>query len=610
MKISKLLVLFLSLFCFAQIQAQAPQVINYQAVVRDAGGIVVANKAVSFRLSILTGTSTGSIQYSETHSAVTNAFGLVTLGIGLGSPTFNSMSAVTWATGSKFLRVEVDINGGVNFTVLGTTQFLSVPFALYAATSGNSAASGWGLTGNATTATNFIGTTNADDVRFNTEGSQKMVLKNSGYLGIGTPNPDARLVIEGTSTDDDRTFFKLKNNATNAASNVAQTLQCGTKGTFTLLGHSSSTYTVSENSDDIGQVWSSGKGLILRASPVAANLDYQGVIRFYTGWNPNSTFASHERMRVSANGNVGIGTQAPTNRLHIEGNEDGLGNSERVFLKLKNNSMSAASNVAQILQCGAKGTFTLLGHSSSTYTTSENSDDIGQMWSTGKGLILRASPAAADVDYQGVIRFYTGWNPNSTFASHERMRVSANGNVGIGTQAPTNKLNIEGNEDGFGSSERVFLKLKNNSTSAASNVGQMLQAGNKGTFTVMSHHSSTYSVSENSDDMGQVWSTGKGLILRASPASADQDFQGSIRFYTGWNTASTFGSTERMRVEANGNVGIGTTTPKAKLEITNGDVYVNDSTKGIILKAPNGSCWRVTVDNTGNFVRTAITCPN
>jgi hypothetical protein len=110
--------------------------------------------------------------------------------------------------------------------------------------------------------------------------------------------------------------------------------------------------------------------------------------------------------------------------------------------------------------------------------------------------------------------------------------------------------------------------------------------------------------------MGQVWSSGKGLILRASPASASQDYLGSIRFYTGWNTASTFASNERMRVEANGNVGIGTTAPKAKLEVTNGDVYVNDATKGIILKSPNGNCWRVTMDNTGNFVRTAITCPN
>lgn len=51
-------------------------------------------------------------------------------------------------------------------------------------------------------------------------------------------------------------------------------------------------------------------------------------------------------------------------------------------------------------------------------------------------------------------------------------------------------------------------------------------------------------------------------------------------------------------------------TPKSKIEVASGDVYVSDPTRGIILKSPNGGCWRVTIDNTGNFVRTSIACPN
>jgi hypothetical protein len=70
------------------------------------------------------------------------------------------------------------------------------------------------------------------------------------------------------------------------------------------------------------------------------------------------------------------------------------------------------------------------------------------------------------------------------------------------------------------------------------------------------------------------------------------------------------GGFDRLVINNVGNVGIGNSDPKAKLEVKDGDVYVNDPTKGIILKSPNGSCWRVTIDNTGNFVRTAITCPN
>jgi len=64
-----------------------------------------------------------------------------------------------------------------------------------------------------------------------------------------------------------------------------------------------------------------------------------------------------------------------------------------------------------------------------------------------------------------------------------------------------------------------------------------------------------------------------------------------------------------MRITGNGNIGIGTNNPKTKLQVTDGDVYVDNATKGIILKSPDGNCWRVTVDNFGNLVRISISCP-
>ncbi len=89
-------------------------------------------------------------------------------------------------------------------------------------------------------------------------------------------------------------------------------------------------------------------------------------------------------------------------------------------------------------------------------------------------------------------------------------------------------------------------------------------------------------------------------------------YTGNIHFVTGSNMAGYSPPTQRMVIMDKGNVGIGnfvSAPPKAKLEVQNGDVYISDSTKGMILTSPDGRCWRVTIDNTGNFVRTAISCP-
>lgn len=123
------------LFAFVSITSitfgQSPQSFSYQAVLRDSGNKLVANKNVGMRVSILQGTESGTVVYTETHTALTNINGLVTVEIGTGT-TVNNFSAINWAAGPYFLKTETDPNGGTSYTITGSSQLLSVPYALYA----------------------------------------------------------------------------------------------------------------------------------------------------------------------------------------------------------------------------------------------------------------------------------------------------------------------------------------------------------------------------------------------------------------------------------------------------------------------------------------------
>ena len=112
--------------------AQAPESFNYQAVVRDASNNPITDKAVSFRISILKGGVSGSEEYVETHSTSTNSLGLVTLAIGNGTDKTGDLATIDWGADSYYLKVEIDPIGGTSYVEMGTTQLLSVPYAISA----------------------------------------------------------------------------------------------------------------------------------------------------------------------------------------------------------------------------------------------------------------------------------------------------------------------------------------------------------------------------------------------------------------------------------------------------------------------------------------------
>ncbi len=124
----------LALLCLAPVflVAQSPKAFNYQAVARDQNGDALSEQAIGLRISILQGTIDGSSVFSERHAATTNAFGLLTLKIGAGQLLSGSMDDIQWGEDDFFLKVEMDISGGSNYVDMGTTQLLSVPYAMHA----------------------------------------------------------------------------------------------------------------------------------------------------------------------------------------------------------------------------------------------------------------------------------------------------------------------------------------------------------------------------------------------------------------------------------------------------------------------------------------------
>lgn len=223
-------ILLATMLCTAA-SAQAPQRFSYQAIIRDGSGVVQANDAVSLGLELHQTTATGPTVYEETHAVTTNAFGLVNVSVGGGSVVSGSMAGIDWSAGPYFIEVKVD---GVS---MGTTQLLSVPYALYAEESGtpgpqgpqgpagptgatgpvgptgatgpqgpqgpagaDGAANAWGLNGSSVTASNFIGTTNAQPITVKVNNVKAGFLSNGsntswGYNALLAPAQGANTAL-------------------------------------------------------------------------------------------------------------------------------------------------------------------------------------------------------------------------------------------------------------------------------------------------------------------------------------------------------------------------------------------------------------------------------
>jgi hypothetical protein len=124
-------VLFFSALTTTTIWAQSPEQISYQAIIRNNEGVLIQNENAGLKISMLKGSADGDAVYVETHLTTTNNNGLISLSIGLGEVVVGNFTSIDWENGPFFIKTETDPNGGSNYSIVGTTQLLSVPYALY-----------------------------------------------------------------------------------------------------------------------------------------------------------------------------------------------------------------------------------------------------------------------------------------------------------------------------------------------------------------------------------------------------------------------------------------------------------------------------------------------
>jgi hypothetical protein len=199
----KFYTLLVALVITASTFAQAPEKMSYQAVVRDSGDNLVTSQVVGMRISILQTTSTGTAVYVETHAETTNANGLLTLQVGAGSVQSGTFANIDWSAGPYFVKTETDPAGGATYTITGTQQMMSVPYALYAETSGTGGGSTALEDADLDTKIQVEETTDEDIIRFDIEGTERWVMQGARLEPTNTGN--SLFIGQGAGANDDLT---------------------------------------------------------------------------------------------------------------------------------------------------------------------------------------------------------------------------------------------------------------------------------------------------------------------------------------------------------------------------------------------------------------------
>jgi hypothetical protein len=472
MKKFNLFVLF-SVFVFGGF-SQAPQSFKYQAVVRNASNQVISNQSVSMQISIIATTPAGSAVYVETHQVTTSDLGLVTISIGEGAVVSGVFANIPWGTDLHFVKIEVDPLGGTSYVDMGTTQLLSVPYALHAKYADNtsetdpvfSASPSFGITaGNITNWNTAFGwgnhatagyLTSESDPTWNGAANETGAIGRTGNVGIGTTTTAAKLHVQGATriVHSVTPSLYIQNDANSYSTKAIQLYSQGGERAF--LSSNGGAYfqnnvgigttSPTQRLDIDGQIrirgGAPGVGKVL-----TSNADGTATWETPAGGGGSSNWTlSGSNIHNSNSGNVGIGSITPVKKLDVVG-ESAF--SDKLFLG------NGAAGWSYPLMLNVIGNYGALGVGDEVNLNNLAQFIAGQSTTAGDLTGIKfAMGGSGSIGGAAIVHERTGsWSQGKLhFATKQtisndilipiRMTIDQFGNVGIGTTTPESKLHV------------------------------------------------------------------------------------------------------------------------------------------------------------------------